>query len=208
MKRLPVAFAAVVAACVVLLAACGPGGHEADEAAINEINKTWQEKIVAKDVAGIVQIYAEDAQFMPPNAPKAVGRDAIQKGWSDMFALPNVSLTFGTEKIVFAKSGDLAVEIGTYKFSMGEGAGAINDTGKATVTWTKRDGKWLVMTDMFSSDAPAAPPAPPAPAAEATPAAPADATTTPAAPEGATPAPGAPAPTTPATPAPATPPTP
>jgi uncharacterized protein (TIGR02246 family) len=202
MKRLPVAFAAVVAACVVLLAACGPGGHEADEAAIHETNKAWQEKIVAKDVAGIVQLYAEDAQFLPPNAPKAVGRDAIQKGWTDMFALPNVALTFGTEKFVFAKSGDLAVEIGTYKFSMGEGAAAINDSGKSVVTWTKRDGKWLVLTDMFSSDLPAAPPpAAPAPAPEVTPA-PVDGTTPPA-PEGTTPAPA-----TPETPAPATPPTP
>jgi uncharacterized protein (TIGR02246 family) len=196
MKRLPVAFAAVVAACVVLLAACGPGGHEADEAAIREANKVWLEKIVAKDAAAIAQIYAEDGQFLPPNAPKAVGREAIQKGWTEMFAIPGVALTFETEKLVFAKSGDLAVDISTYKFSMGEGAAVINDSGKAVVTWTKRDGKWLVLTDMFSSDLPAAPP-PAAPAPEVTPA-PVDGATPPAAPEG----------TTPETPAPATPPTP
>jgi uncharacterized protein (TIGR02246 family) len=205
MKRLPVAFAAVVAACVVLLAACGPGGHEADEAAINEINKAWQEKIVAKDVAGIVQLYADDAQFLPPNAPKAVGHEAIQKGWTDMFALPGVTLTFGTEKITFAKSGDLAVEVGTYKFSMGEGAAAVNDTGKSVVTWTKRDGKWLVLTDMFSSDLPATPP-PAAPAPEAVaPATPADGTTPLVAPDGTTPAPATPTTPAPTTPAPATP---
>jgi uncharacterized protein (TIGR02246 family) len=219
MKRLPVAFAAVVAACVMLLAACGPGGHEADEAAIGEINKAWQDKIVAKDAAGIVQLYADDAQFLPPNAPKAVGHEAIQKGWTDMFALPNVALTFGTEKITFAKSGDLAVEVGTYKFSMGEGAAAVNDTGKSVVTWTKRDGKWLVLTDMFSSDLPAAPPAA-APAETVAPATPADGTTPLVAPDGTTPpapasetpaapgsttTPAAPGATTPAAPAPTTP---
>jgi uncharacterized protein (TIGR02246 family) len=137
-KRLPVALAAVVAACVVLLAACGPGGHEADEAAIHETNKAWQEKIVARDAATIAQYYAEDGQFLPPNAPKAVGREAIQKAWSEMFAIPGVALTFETEKLVFAKSGDLAVDIATYKFSMGEGAAAINDSGKSVVTWTAR----------------------------------------------------------------------
>ncbi|MDZ4870508.1 MAG: SgcJ/EcaC family oxidoreductase [Alphaproteobacteria bacterium] len=202
MKRLPVAFAAVVAACVLVLAACGPGGHEADEAAIREINKAWQDKIVAKDAASIAQNYAEDAQFLPPNAPKAVGREAIQKGWSEMFAIPGVALTFESEKIVFAKSGDLAVDIATYKFSMGEGAAIVNDSGKSVVTWTKRDGKWQVLTDMFSSDLPAAPP--PAPAAAPVPdvvPAPVDGATPPATPEGTTPAPA-----TPATPAPATPP--
>ena len=199
MKRLPVPFAAVVAACVVLLAACGPGDHGADDAAIREINKAWQDKIVAKDAAGIAQNYAEDGQFLPPNAPKAVGREAIQKGWSDMFALPGVALTFESEKIVFAKSGDLAVDIATYKFSMGEGAAAVNDTGKSVVTWTKRDGKWYVLTEMFSSDLPAAPPpAPaPAPASDVAPA-PADGVTPPSSPEGTTPpAPATPAPTTP-----------
>jgi uncharacterized protein (TIGR02246 family) len=189
MKRLPVAFAAVVAACVLVLAACGPGGHEADEAAIREINKAWQDKIVAKDAVSIAQYYAEDAQFLPPNAPKAVGREAIQKNWTEMFAIPGVALTFESEKIVFAKSGDLAVDIATYKFSMGEGAAVVNDSGKSVVTWTKRDGKWQVLTDMFSSDLPAAPP-PAAPAPEATPV-PVDGAAPPA------PAPETPAPATP-----------
>jgi uncharacterized protein (TIGR02246 family) len=206
MKRLPVAFAAAVAACVLVLAACGPGGHEADEAAIRDVNKAWQEKIVAKDAASIAQNYADDAQFLPPNATKAVGREEIQKRWTEMFALPGVALTFESEKIVFAKSGDLAVDIATYKFSMGEGAAAINDTGKSVVTWTKRDGKWQVLTDMFSSDLPAPPPAPaPAAAAPAPDVAPAtvDGVTPPATPDATTPAPATPAP---ATPAPATPP--
>lgn len=198
----------VVAACVAFLAACGPGGHEADDAAIREVNKKWQEAIVAKDAATVANFYAEDAQFLPPNAPKVVGREALQKSWAEMMALPGVALTFDTEKLVFAKSGELAVEVGTYKFSMGEGAAAVNDTGKSVVTWTKRDGKWQVLTDMFSSDNP---PPPPAPAAAAAPPPVDGATTAPAiAPtDGTAPAaPTTPAPTTPApttTPLPATP---
>jgi uncharacterized protein (TIGR02246 family) len=199
----------ILAACMVLLTACGPNNHEADDAAIREINKKWMAAIAVKDTPAIGALYAEDAQFLPPNMPKVVGREAIQRGWAEMLGMPGVSLTFETEKFVFAKSGDLAVEIGTYKLTMGEGAAAVNDSGKAVVTWTKRNGQWLVLTDMFSSDA--APP--PAAAAAAAPP-----TGTPAAPEGTTPAPDAtapaapgalptPAPTTPAptTPAPGTP---
>ena len=55
--------------------------------------------------------------MLPPNAPKAAGREAIQKGWDDMFKTPGVTLTFETERFVIAKSGDLAVDIGTYKFA-------------------------------------------------------------------------------------------
>lgn len=165
MKRLNVAFAAVVAACVLLLAACGPSGHEADEAAIREANKNWLAAIVAKDAAAISALYVEDGQMMPPNAPKVSGREALEKGWAGMMAAPGMSLVFETEKFTFAKSGDLAVDVGTYTFTTGEGAAAVTDTGKFVVTWTKRDGKWLVLTDMFSSDLPPpVPPAPPAPA--------------------------------------------
>lgn len=176
----------LVLAGALSLNACAPS-TEGDEAAIRAINKKWEELIVAKDVKAITAIYAEDGQFLPPNAPKAVGHAAIEQGWTGFMAIPNVALTFGTEKFVFSKSGDLAVEIATYKFSSGEGAAAMSDTGKAIVTWTKRDGKWFVLTDMFSSDAPPPPAPPAAPAAPADPAAPA----APATP-GETPAPATP----------------
>ena len=136
-----------------LLSGCAPS-TEADEAAIREINKAWLAAIVAKDAKAIGQIYAEDGQMMPPNTPKAVGREAVEKGWAGFLGAPGMALTFDTEKIVFAKSGDLAVEIQTYKFTAGEGAAATTEIGKSVVTWTKRNGKWLVLTDMFSSDAP------------------------------------------------------
>lgn len=146
------------------LSACAPS-TEADEAAIREANKKWLEAIAAKDAKAVSQIYAEDGQMMPPNAPKAVGREALEKAWAGFFGLPGMSLTFETEKFVFAKSGDLAVDIGTYKFA----AGGQTETGKAVVTWTKRDGKWLVLTDTFNSDAPPAPPAPAAAPADVAP---------------------------------------
>lgn len=206
MKRFNLAIAAVAAVCVAFLAGCGGTTPEAEKAAIEEINKAWLAAIVAKDAGKISEIYAEDGQMMPPNTAKAVGREAIKKGWEGFLGIPGMALTFETESFHVAKSSDLAVEIQTYKFTTGEGAAAVTDTGKGMVVWTKRNGKWLVLSDMFSSDLPPPPPAPAAPAASETPlsapvegaAAPADGTT-PAAPavEGATPA------VAPATPAPA-----
>lgn len=167
MKFTQIAAVLIVAGGASLLSACAPS-TEADEAAIREANKKWLEAIVAKDAKAIAALHAEDAQTLPPNAPKAVGREAIEKNWAGMFGIPGMSLSFESEKFVFAKSADLAVDIGTYKFTAGEGAAAQTDIGKSVVTWTKRDGKWYVLTDMFSSNQPPAPPAPPeAPASEA-----------------------------------------
>ncbi len=160
-------FAALALAGALALSACAPS-TESDEATIRATNKAWMEAIAAKDAKAVAAIYAEDGQMLPPNAPKAVGREALEKGWAGLMGMPGMTLTFETEKFVFAKSGDLAVDIGTYRFA----AGGQTDTGKSVVTWTKRDGKWLVLTDMFSSDLPVAPPAAPtAPAPAETPAA-------------------------------------
>ena len=194
MRFSKLAAAIVLAGATVFIAACGDTGA-GDDAAVRDQNKKWLDAIVAKDAASIAQIYADDGAMMSPNAPKASGREAIQKGWEDLFKIPGVSLTFDTERLVFAKSGDLAVDIQTYKFTGGEGAAASTDTGKAVVTWVKRDGKWLVLTDMYSSDLSPPPPATPAAPPAETPAVDPSATTPPA-PPAAAPAPA----TTPATP--------
>jgi uncharacterized protein (TIGR02246 family) len=200
MNRLNVAVAAVVAVCVMFVAACGGASPEADKAAIGEANKKWLAAIAAKDGAAIGALHAEDASMLPPNAPRVAGREAIQTSWTQMMGAPGFALTFETEKLEVAKSGDVAVDIGTYTFTPGEGAQP--ESGKFVVTWVKRDGNWVVFTDMFSANQP--PPPPPAPAAApdaaaATPegaTAPADATT--AAPAATEPPPVQPAPAQPA----------
>lgn len=167
------------------LTACGGNTKEADEAAIRDQNKKWLEAIVAKDASAIANIYAEDGAMLPPNAAKLTGRESIKAMWTDLVKIPGFALTFESQNIVLARSGDLAVDTQTYKLVTGEGASQTTEVGKGVVTWTKRNGQWLVLTDMFSSDTPPpmASPVPPPPL-DATPVEPATeaAPTTPAAP--------------------------
>jgi uncharacterized protein (TIGR02246 family) len=176
MKRSNFSAIIMLASVSVFLAGCGgDGSTAADEAAIKDINKKWHELIVAKDAKAIAGLYAEDGQMLPPNAPKSVGRAALEQGWNGFMQIPGMKLTFETEKVTIAKSGELAVEIGTYKITTGEGSAQTTETGKSVVTWHKRDGKWQVLTDMMSSDTP-----PPAPVPTAVPATASDGTGTPA----------------------------
>ena len=188
-------FAAVLLLAGVLTA-CGGSTKEADEAAIRDQNKKWLEAIVAKDADAIANTYAEDGAMLPPNAAKVTGRESIKAMWTDLVKIPGFALTFESQSIVLARSGDLAVDTQTYKLVTGEGTSQITEVGKGVVTWTKRNGQWLVLTDMFSSDSPPpiASPVPPPPL-DAPPVEPATEA-----------APTTPAPATPASPAPATPP--
>ena len=185
MSKPTMKFSAVLfGGAVLALAACSQqaASTKADEDAIRAQNQKWLEAIVKHDADAIAAMYAQDGAFMPPNSGKVSGHDAIKAAWQGMFQIPGVGLTFTTDKFVFGKSTDLAVDIGSYDFKSASGESSVHDKGKSVVTWVKRDGTWLVLTDMFSSDAPMLPPTPtpPAAAVPTAPATTAPATTTPA----------------------------
>lgn len=164
-----------VGACAgLLLSACQttptapPVADQAAEAdRIKALDAEWVAAIATKDVAKVVSFYTSDAVFMAPNAPPKTGAD-LRKDWSDLLALPSVQLTFSPTRIGVSKSGDLAVDIGTYDFSFDGPQGKVQDHGKYEVAWEKQDGAWKVAVDMYSSDVPLPPPPPP-PAAPAAP---------------------------------------
>jgi ketosteroid isomerase-like protein len=134
MKFNHIAATLVFAGASVILVSCGGTESTAgDEAAIRDINKKWMELIAAKDAKTIAEtVYAENGQLLPPNSPKAAGREALVQAWTGVTSIPGLQLTFETESLTFAKSGELAVEVGTYKMVMGEGAAQATDTGKTT----------------------------------------------------------------------------
>lgn len=167
LKRL---FPVLIGAALLALGACGEQKPTAanEEAAIRAQNAKWLDAIAKKDAAAVAAMYAQDGEFMPPNASKVTGRDAIQGAWQGMFQIPGVGLTFTTDKLIVAQGADMAVDIGSYDFKSEAGGSSVNDKGKSVVTWVKKDGTWLVMTDMFSSDAPPLQSTPTPPPVEAT----------------------------------------
>ncbi len=189
---------------LLALAACSEqtASTKGEEDAIRAQNQKWLEAIAKHDADAVAVMYAPDGEFMPPNASKVTGRDAIKAAWQSMFQIPGVGLTFTTDKFVFGKSADLAVDIGSYDFKSASGGSSSSDKGKSVVTWVKRDGNWQVLTDMFSSDAPTLPTTPTPPASGATP----ESAAAPAAPASGAPlAPGTPGTTTTTTTMPGTP---
>lgn len=165
-------FPVLIGAAMLALGACGEQKPTAanEEAAIRAQNAKWLDAIAKKDADAVAALYAQDGEFMPPNASKVTGRDAIKGAWQAMFQIPGVGLTFATDKLVLSQNADMAVDIGSYDFKSESGGSSVTDKGKSVVTWVKKDGTWLVMTDMFSSDAPPLPSTPtPPPVAATTP---------------------------------------
>lgn len=161
----------LISVTALLLPACQGGGKSGNDAA--EVNSTagantgaeeqairgqvdhWLQLVKTKDAAGIADLYAEDGAVMPPNAPVAKGRAAIQKTWASMMQTPGFDLTFTPEQIIVSSSGDMALDRGTYRLAVAPKGTAQTDTGKYVVVWRKVGSEWKAAADIFNSDLPA-----------------------------------------------------
>ena len=122
------------------------------EQAVRDADAEWSKVAAAKDLDKTVSFYADDAMVLPPNQPMVTSKTGIRDLWKGFFdGLTDIS--WKTSRVEMAKSGDMGCLIGTYAMTMKDGS---KDTGKYCEVWKKQaDGKWKVVTDMFSSDLPA-----------------------------------------------------
>ncbi len=125
---------------------------------VKAVDAAFAAGVNAKDTAAVLAVYAEDAKFLPPDAPitnKAGVQLDIQgliaAGATDFVLTPTTA--YGV--------GDLAYLVGTASFKMGGTPGAVK---YAEVLRRGADGKWRYVVDMYSGVTPPPAMAAPAPA--------------------------------------------
>ena len=132
------------------------------ENAIRAADEGWARVFGAKDLKASLDFCADDASFMAPSAPVAVGREVIGKSFAAFFTLPDLKITWRPSKIEVARSGELGYSTGAYEMSFKDPSGkTLSDKGKYVTIWKQQpNGSWKVICDIFNSDlaAPAASP--------------------------------------------------
>jgi uncharacterized protein (TIGR02246 family) len=130
----------------------------ADERAIRTADATCLKAAQAKDTEGVLSCYADDASWLPPNAPMLTGKEAIRTGWSQLLASPGFAISWQITKLQVSRSGDLAYALYSYELAMqGPDAKPITDRGKDMAVWSKQpDGGWRIVADTYNSDQPPA----------------------------------------------------
>lgn len=153
----------VTMAAAMALAATGAYAQgSADTAAIAKARSAFEKAAGAQDGAAIAKLYTADGVEMPPNAPAAKGRAAIEayhKAFAQQFMMHGITLTATDTQV----HGDTAVDIGTYKQSLmsQKNGGMTDDKGKYIVLLKKdASGAWLLTHAIYNSDNP--PPGAPA----------------------------------------------
>jgi len=118
---------------------------------IQALNDTWAAASNAKDAATIMAFYAEDAISMPDDKPVIVGKVAIQKDIEEMFAKNKEGSVVTYETLDVFGNENMVTETG--KGTVRNAAGAVIYNGKYMVVWEKRNGKWLVIREIYNDDA-------------------------------------------------------
>lgn len=122
------------------------------EQAIRKTNEQWLAHIRDHDAAAVSKLYTANGAMMAPGAPIAQGQPALEQAWSGLMQMPGFGLTFEADEIVVASGGDMALDRGTYQFSLDGPDGPTTDIGKYVVVWRNVDGQWKVAADIFNSD--------------------------------------------------------
>ena len=134
--------------------------HDSDLRSITEAEVLWVRHWRLRDAERIISHYSEDATLSLPNAPPAVGREAIKEAIKEIVRDGNLAFTFEAQRVEVAKSGDYGYAEGTYSLTMTDLASkkAVTDKGTFLRVYRKQlNGVWRVLQDMRSSRLPGGP---------------------------------------------------
>lgn len=134
-----------------------------EEAAIRSADAQWLAAARAKDLEKTVSFWADDATLFPMQSAPISGTNAIREYVGTSFASPDFSVSWTTDKVVVAASGDMAYETGTNQFTFRTSASTVvSQKASAVVIWKKLpDGTWKAAVDIWTPQGPATPVNPP-----------------------------------------------
>jgi len=121
------------------------------KAEIRAIEDAWAAAFNAKDVATIMDFYADDAISMNDDQPMLVGKAAIQKGLEEEMARRKENARVAFETLDLYGDENRVTEVG--KTTVRDISGKVVYAGKYMAVWEKRDGKWLTIRDISNDDA-------------------------------------------------------
>ena len=133
------------------LALAASAQAQSSKTAIDQANRNWITAFNKGDAAAIARLYTEQATILPPGAPMAKGRAAIEKFWQG--AIQNGIKNAALQTLNLEQHGRLAREIGRYSLDVPDAEKKlVRVEGKYVVIWKKIGPAWMLDTDIWNAD--------------------------------------------------------
>src|SRR5262245_52246526 len=147
-------FATLVVVAVVAASCAQTVNVEQEKTALMAADADWLK--TAKDIDGYVAAFTPDGTQAMAGMPAMKGPQAVKTNLGPLMKSPGFAISWKATDAVVASSGDLGYTVGTYALTVnGPGGKPVTERGKYQTTWKKVDGKWKVLYDTASGDAPA-----------------------------------------------------
>lgn len=159
MKTMRAALLLVTTLSLLGAAACGGPAPEEfttkDAGTIRQQHEGFLAAFNAKETGKIVELYAENSVFMPPNEPIIRGRDALKNFYDGLFTRGASNLRMDITEV--SGHGPLAYQSGTYEMDLKPATGTPGrDRGKYLFVLRKLQIGWKYEYTMWNSDLPPA----------------------------------------------------
>jgi uncharacterized protein (TIGR02246 family) len=114
--------------------------------AVSAADRKFEQAFNRGDAAAVAAMYTPDGAVLPPGAPRADGREAIERFWRGAIDAGVGDITLRPEEV--AESGDLAYEVGSATLRS-RASGAPPVSVKYVVVWRRgQDGAWRLHRDI------------------------------------------------------------
>jgi uncharacterized protein (TIGR02246 family) len=158
------------AALALAMTACQKQGGaatsnpDAVKTAIKADEKAWNAQFKSRDSESLIGHYADDAFFVAPGV-KADGSTQIRKAYTDGLTDHNFMVSFASDKIDAAGSGDMAYARGHFSetYTDPKTSKVMTGSGSYITVYKKQDdGSWKAVEDFSAADPDSVKPVPPA----------------------------------------------
>lgn len=149
-KRIALWLTCLATSVFVAQASCSPASS--DEAQVRQVVEDYFEALNAGDASRIVALFAEDGEVLPPGAPTAVGRKALQATYDYVVASTDLELEVSIERTQVL--GEVAIVTST-----SEGRLTLRSNGtvlegqrfRETFVLQKVSGQWRIARYMYNT---------------------------------------------------------
>ena len=130
---------------------------EEAEAAVSVVVKAWNAAAEARDAESFASFYTDDGMVLLEQMPLVQGTDSIRPTIAAMMQDPAFAMSFESDNVVGARSGELVYETGVYSMTFtGPEGGMVSQEGNYVAVWEKQeDGSWKCSVDAPVSGSPA-----------------------------------------------------
>ncbi len=141
--------AAIIAIGLIALTA---SAHARDvKSEIDAANAKWAAAFNKGDATAVAQFYTEQATVLPPGAPMAKGRSAIQAFWQSTIQAGYKNITLKALQV--DQFGSAAREIGAFTLDApNPQKQMVHVEGKYVVLWRRTGGSWKLDTDIWNTN--------------------------------------------------------